>query len=62
MKICLHCGKQLRDDTKKCFFCGEMADELPQPKKSAEKWRKNKDIIILIIVIIACIIIYLLKK
>jgi len=62
MKICLHCGKQLRDDTQKCFFCGEMADELPQLKKSSEKWKKNKDIIILIIVIITCIIIYLLKK
>jgi len=62
MKVCLHCGKQLRDDTKKCFFCGEMADELPQQKQSLEKWKKNKDIIILIAVILGCIIIYLMKK
>jgi uncharacterized membrane protein YvbJ len=63
MKTCLHCGKQLRDDTVKCFFCGEMADELPQSKQNGPGgWEKNKDIVVLIIILIICIALYLIKK
>ncbi len=62
MKTCLHCGKQLRDETTKCFFCGQMADELPQQKKGFEISKKNSDIALLIIVLIICLVIYILKK
>ena len=62
MKTCLHCGKQLRDETTKCFFCGQMADELPQQKKGFEMSKKNRDIALLIIVLIMYLASYILTK
>jgi len=66
MKQCLHCGKQLRDDTTQCVFCGNNADQIPQAQgqksKMATMLDKYKDIIFAIILIIICLIIFLSRK
>ncbi len=60
MKECIHCGKQLRDETTTCKFCGKPADTIPEPEKSlsAQTWEKYKDIIIVIIILIVLIFYY----
>jgi uncharacterized membrane protein YvbJ len=66
MKQCLHCGKQLRDDTTKCIFCGNMADQIPQVEeqksRSAVMLDKYKDILFAIILLIICFIVFMAKK
>ena len=62
MKTCLHCGKQLRDETTKCFFCGQIADELQSQTNAFDMSNKHRAIALLIIVILICRVFYLLKN
>ncbi|MBQ2306847.1 MAG: zinc-ribbon domain-containing protein [Clostridia bacterium] len=39
MKICPHCGKQLKDDAEFCFSCGR---EQPAASGASKKERKEK--------------------
>ena len=55
MKRCPHCGKQVRDEIVKCFYCNKLVDQLSQPQEeSGGIWGKNKDIIILLIIVVGC--------
>lgn len=63
MKQCLHCGKQLRDDTVTCMFCGKPADSIPEVEKSksAVFFERYRDIIIVAIIILVLVIYYGIK-
>lgn len=63
MKQCLHCGKQLRDDTVTCFFCGKPADTIPEPEKSKSSTILDhyRDIIIVAIILIVLAVYYGIK-
>lgn len=58
MKKCPHCGKRLRDEIVKCFFCGEMVEQASQPQQRKKYW----DIITILVIITICGIAFINSK